>query len=56
MNTTLCGVKLSKNHALKLARSIYDILILSPIRKQDISSIKELRQYLIENNVIKGVI
>jgi len=56
MNTKLCGIQLDKDYALQLVRSIYDCLIVSPIREQDLSTINELRQYLIENGAMKGSI
>jgi len=40
---TICGVRITRNHAIKLARVIYKILVKEPIRTQDKGSIDEMR-------------
>jgi len=40
---TICGVEISRNHAIRLARMIHKILIKEPIRYQDREAIDEMR-------------
>jgi len=45
---TICGIEISKRHAKKLAKSIYDILSKGPIRKQDVEIINQMKEIIKE--------